>query len=75
MLTTLREANYTILPTKEGNPSLVKLDNTLLSEADLILFGANVETITFNLYTQLELFYINLLLYGKSSYTFCTFLS
>nr|ABY84699.1 lipase [Bombus ignitus]ACA25601.1 lipase [Bombus ignitus]ACA64425.1 lipase [Bombus ignitus] len=52
LLSTLREANYTILPTKEGNPSLVKLDNTILSETDLILFGANVDTISFTLYTQ-----------------------
>lgn len=52
LLSTLREANYTILPNKEGNPALVKLDNALLSEADLLLFGANVETISFTLYTQ-----------------------
>lgn len=63
LLTVLTENNYTIFPDETGVPHLIKIDNSPLTELELAILGINVESVSFNLYTRLELFFGNLLIY------------
>lgn len=65
LLTVLAENNYTIFPDETGVPHLIKIDNSPLTELELAILGINVESVSFNLYTRLELFFGNLFIYWK----------
>lgn len=59
LLAALMKANYTLIPTEDGVPHLVKIDYTPLTELELQTLAYNVESTTFTLFTRLELIFFN----------------
>ncbi|XP_017790226.1 PREDICTED: pancreatic lipase-related protein 2-like [Habropoda laboriosa] len=52
LLTSLMRANYTVFPNEEGVPYLIKIDNTPLTLEERSALAANVNEITFTLFTR-----------------------
>ncbi|XP_034185955.2 inactive pancreatic lipase-related protein 1 [Osmia lignaria lignaria] len=52
LLTALMEANYTLIPTEDGVPHLVKIDYTPLTADELQTLAYNVESTSFTLFTR-----------------------
>lgn len=56
LLQALTTINYTVFPDEDGVPHLIHLDSTPLSFEELHLLDADLNTITFTLFTRSELF-------------------
>lgn len=52
LLAALMEANYTIIPSDDGSPQVIKLDESPLSTKELSVLATNVDNVKFTLFTR-----------------------